>query len=118
CCQSLTTYRISSAPCARPLPLRRAPELALKVIVKPARIHPLRTVVLTTVVRPIRYSFAGTWPITLSARRQAAACGAGSGGSCGARGGLSGLAGTGIFSLRIGGLLILRGWTADEVRMV
>ena len=43
--------------------------------------------------------------MTRSARRHAAACGAGSGGSCGAKGGRSGLGGLGIFSLRMGSLL-------------
>src|SRR5258708_433504 len=70
-------------------------------------IYPLRKVVLTTVVRPIRYSLAGVWPITFSARRQAAACGAGSGGSWGAKGGVSRLEETGIFALRMCGLLFL-----------
>jgi len=39
--------------------------------------------------------------MTRSARRQAAACGAGAGGSCGANGGVSGFGGFGIFSLRM-----------------
>jgi hypothetical protein len=40
-------------------------------------------------------------PITFSARRHAAACGAGSGGSWGASGGVSGFEGVGTVSLRI-----------------
>jgi hypothetical protein len=57
----------------------------------------LRTVVLATrYCRPV-----GAHPMTFSARRHAAACGAGSGGSCGASGGDSGLEGVGTFSLRI-----------------
>jgi hypothetical protein len=57
----------------------------------------LRTVVLA--MRTCRGG--GAHPTTLSALRQAAACGAGSGGSYGASGGLSGFGGVGTFSLRI-----------------
>src|ERR1700730_2028130 len=62
--------------------------------------HPHLT--LRTVVFAMRtWRGGGAQPTTLSALRQAAACGAGSGGSWGANGGLSGLGGVGTFSLRI-----------------
>src|ERR1700694_5314877 len=62
--------------------------------------HPHLT--LRTVVFAMRtWRGGGAHPTTLSALRQAAACGAGSGGSWGASGGLSGLGGVGTFSLRI-----------------
>jgi hypothetical protein len=61
----------------------------------------LRTVVLATRT----WRTGGAQPTTLSALRQAAACGAGSGGSWGASGGLSGLGGVGTVSLRIADFL-------------
>src|ERR1700722_16409503 len=75
-------------------------------------------VVLTT----RRFRPGGAQPITRSALFQAAACGAGSGGSWGACGGDSGLGGVGTFSLRIIDSFITRvEWTkslpaAQELR--
>jgi len=64
----------------------------------------LRTVDLT--MRLCRAG--GVHPITLSARRHAAACGAGSGGSWGASGGVSELEGIGTFSWRINDSFLTR----------